>query len=81
MYPPVHTKPAQSFSYDRLNMLWHKYPQYHSMTTFSSLEALLKERESYQKDFDELREEYESRHYDRFFVQLSWADLPYRYAT
>ena len=81
MYPPVHTKPAQSFSYDRLNMLWNKYPQYHSMTTFSSLEALLKEHESYQKDFDELREEYESHQYDRFLVQLSWADLPYRYAT
>ena len=81
MYPPVHTKQAQSFSYDRLNMLWNKYPQYHSMNTFSSLEALLEEHESYQKDFDELREEYESRHYDRFLVQLSWADLPYRYAT
>ena len=81
MYPPVHTRPTQSFSYDRLNMLWDKYPQFHSMTTFSSLETLMEEHESYQKDFDELREEYESCQYDRFLVQLSWADLPYRYAT
>ena len=81
MYPPVHVKPAQSFSFGRLNMLWNKYPQYHSLTTFSSLDTLLEEHESYQKDFDELREEYESHQYDRFLVQLSWDDLPYRYAT
>ena len=58
MYPLVHIKPVQSFSYDRLSMLWDKFPQYHSMTTFSSLETLLEEHESYKKDFDELREEY-----------------------
>ena len=28
-----------------------------------------------------LEREYEENQYDRFLVQLSWADLPYRYAT
>jgi hypothetical protein len=40
MYP-VHRKPAASFSFDRLDMLWERYPQYHERTTFSTLEALL----------------------------------------
>ena len=62
-------------------MLWDRYPQYHRMSVFATLDALLEEHESYQKDFDELREEYESKQYDRFLVQLSWSDLPYRHAT
>lgn len=62
-------------------MLWDRYPQYHRMSVFVTLDSLLEEHESYQKDFDELREEYESNQYDRFLVQLSWADLPYRHAT
>ncbi len=81
MYPPVHEKPPVTYSYDRLDMLWERYPAYHKMTTFSTLDELLLEHESYQKDFEELREEYVANEYDRFMVQLSWSDLPYRYAT
>ena len=58
MYP-IHEKPAVSFSFDRLDMLWERYPKYRERTTFSTLEALLEEHESYQRDFDDsLREEY-----------------------
>jgi hypothetical protein len=51
------------------------------MTTFTTLEDLLEEHESYREDFDDIREEYLSNGYDRFLVRLSWADLPYRYQT
>ena len=81
MYPPIHEKPTTTYSFDRLRMLWDRYPQYHEMTTFSTLDALLEEHESYQKDFEVLREEYVSGDYERFLVQLSWSDLSYRYAT
>ena len=81
MYPPIHKKTETPLSFDRLDMLWDRCPQYHGMSTFSTLDALLSEHESYQKDFDDLREEYESNHYERFLVQLSWADLAYRHAT
>ena len=81
MYPPIHEKPTITYSYDRLRMLWDRYPQYHEMTTFSTLDALLEEHESYQKDFEDLRKEYISNDYERFLVQLSWSDLSYRYAT
>ena len=81
MYPPIHEKPTITYSFDRLRMLWERYPQYHEMTTFSTLDALLEEHKSYQKDFEDLREEYVSNDYERFLVQLSWSDLPYRYAT
>ena len=81
MYPPIHEKPTITYSYDRLRMLWDRYPQYHEMTTFSTLDALLEEHESYQKDFEDLREEYISNDYERFLVQLSWSDLSYRHAT
>ena len=81
MYP-VHKKPAASFSFDRLDMLWERYPQYHERTTFSTLEALLDEHESYRKDFDEeIRNEYVENGFDRFLVNLSWSDLAYRYET
>ena len=81
MYP-VHKKPAASFSFDRLDMLWEKYPQYRERTTISTLEALLEEHESYQKDFDqEIRKEYAGNGYDRFLINLSWSDLAYRYET
>ena len=72
-----------TFTFDRLEMLWDRYPQYHEMTTFSTLEELLPEHASWQQDLEEegLREEYDARQYDRFLVQLSWSDLPYRYAT
>ena len=78
---PIHKKPEISYSLDRLAMLWERYPQHHEMTTFSTLDALLADHESYQKDFDDLRAEYEDGHYDRFLVQLSWDDLPYRHAA
>ena len=81
LYPPIHEKPMPSFSYDRLDMLWERYPRYHEAGTFSSLEDLLAEHESYQKDFEDVKDEYLENHYDRFLIQLSWADLPYRYAT
>ncbi len=78
----IHKKLTYKYNYDRLDMLWEKYPQFHEMTTFSTLDALLEEHESYQKDFEEeLREEYLANEYEKFLVQLSWSDLPYRYAT
>ena len=80
MYPPIHEKPTITYSFDRLRMLWERYPWYHEMTTFSTLDDLLEEHESYQKDFEDLREEYISNDYERFLVQLSWSDLSYRYA-
>ena len=80
-YPPIHEKPDYSYTFDRLEMLWDRYPRYHEMTTFTTLEDLLEEHESYREDFDDIREEYLSNGYDRFLVRLSWADLPYRYET
>ena len=62
-------------------MLWKRYPHYHESKPFSTLEALLEEHESYRKDFEDVREEYEANHYEKFLVQLSWADLPFRYAA
>lgn len=81
MYPPIHRKTPAVSSFDRLEMLWERYPKYRERQTFSTLEELLEDHESYQKDFDDVRDEYEENHYERFLVQLSWADLPYRYAT
>lgn len=81
-YPPIHEKSKFSFSFKRLDMLWEKYPAYHEKTQFSTLEELLLEHESYEKDFEEeLREEYIRNHYEKFLVQLSWMDLPYRQET
>lgn len=81
VYPPIHRKTPAVSSFDRLEMLWERYPKYRERQTFSTLEELLEDHESYQKDFDDVRDEYEENHYERFLVQLSWADLPYRYAT
>ncbi len=81
LYPPIHEKIKTDYSFDRLEMLWERYPRYHDMSTFSTMDALLEEHTSWQEDFEDVREEYESNHYERFLVQLSWADLPYRYAT
>ena len=78
---PVHKKPEPVRSFDRLDMLWDRYPQYHERTTFCTLDELLEEHERYRKDFEELEDEYRSGEYERFLVQLSWSDLPYRYAT
>ena len=81
MYPPLHKKPEIITSFDRLDMLWSRYPQYHERTTFSTMEELLPEHESWQEDFESLKEEYEQGEYDRFLIQLSWSDLAYRYAA
>ncbi len=80
-YPPVHEKLHFSDDFGRLEMLWERYPQHHERTTFAVMEDLLAEHESWQQDFAELREEYEENGYDRFLVQLSWADLAYRHAA
>lgn len=81
MYPPIHERPARIHHFDRLDMLWEKYPQYHELTTFSTMEQLAAEHASWQEDYEEVRQEYEQRQYDRFLIQLSWSDLPYRYET
>ena len=81
MCPLIHKKPKTAYSFDRLDMLWQRYPQYHEMTTFSTLDALLEEHESYREDFEDYREEYIAGKCDRFLVNLSWSDLPYRHAT
>ena len=80
-YPPIHEKPAPVLTFDRLKMLWDRYPQYHEKTTFAAMEELLTEHESWQEDFEAVREEYFENGYDRFLIQLSWSDLPYRYAA
>jgi len=77
----IHKKKAFPGSFDRLDMLWKSQPQHHKMTTFSTLQDILTEHKSYRDGFDELREEYESNHYERFLIQLSWEDLPYRHET
>ena len=81
MQIPIHKKPEYTYTFDRLEMLWEKYPQHHERTVFSTLDALLEEHESFQKDFEDVKEEYINNHYDKFLVQLSWSDLFYRYAT
>ena len=81
LYPPIHEKTVTDYSFDRLDMLWERYPQYHEMSTFSTMDALLEKHTSWQEDYEDVREEYEANHYERFLVQLSWADLPYRYAA
>ncbi|MBQ9643302.1 MAG: hypothetical protein IJV26_04610 [Lachnospiraceae bacterium] len=81
MYPPIHEQPARIHHFDRLDKLWEKYPQYHELTTFSTMEQLAAEHASWQEDYEEVRLEYEQKQYDRFLIQLSWSDLPYRYET
>ena len=78
----IHSKPEYTFSFERLNMLWNRHEKYHEKTVFSSLEQLLEEHESFRNDLDdELKQEYIENDYDRFLVQLSLNDLPYRYET
>ena len=67
---PVHKRMVFPDTYDRLDMLWERYPQYHDKTVFTTLDQLLEEHESWKEDFQDLREEYCSGHYDRFLVQL-----------
>lgn len=83
-YPKIHKVPDPLVppDFSRLDMLWERYPRYHDMQTFATLERLLEEHESYLEDFDdEIRAEYVANDYDRFLVRLSWDDLPYRQAT
>lgn len=81
-YPPVHEKPAENFTFDRLDLLWDRYPQHHEIKTFTTLEALLEEHASYRERLDEaLKEEYVNKGYERFLIQLSWSDLPCRHAA
>ena len=80
MYP-IHEKRRFPDSFERLEMLWERYPQYRDMTTFTTLEELLAENESYREGLEELREEYIENQYEQFLIQLAWSDLPYRYAT
>ena len=80
-YPPVHKKPPAIETFDRLEMLWDRYPRYHERTTFTDLDVLLEEHASYGKDFEGLREEYEAGACSDFLVRLSWSDLAYRYET
>ena len=47
MYPVIHERRPQTFSCDRLEKLWERYPQYHEMTPFSTMEELLPEHESW----------------------------------
>ena len=77
----IHNRPAFSYDFERLNMLWEKYPQYHEKATFATMEELIPEHESWQEDFESLQEEYMAGGYDRFLIQLSWSDLAYRYET
>lgn len=81
MYPPVHEKTGFAFSFDRLNMLWERSLKYHEMTTFTTLDQLLEDHEGYRQDFEEVRDEYTENGFDRFLIQLSLNDLPYRYET
>ena len=80
-YPPVHDRMVFPDTYDRLELLVDRYPQYRDMMTFTTLEALLEEHASWNEDFGDLQQEYLANHYDQFLVRLSWSDLPYRYAT
>ena len=81
MYPPVHERERSGGSFDRLELLWERYPQYHERTTFATMEELLPEHDSWQEEYEAVREEYEENQYDRFLIQLSWSDLAYRYAA
>ncbi len=80
MYP-IHEKRRFPDSFERLDMLWEGHPQYREMGIFITLDELLEEHDSYQEGFDELRDEYIRNEYEKFLIQLSWSDLPYRFAT
>ncbi len=77
----IHERPDFPDSFERLDKLWEDLPEYREMTTFTTLDELLAEHESYSEGFEELRDEYTENQYDRFLIQLAWSDLPYRHAT
>ena len=76
MYPPIHEKPAQITSFDRLDLLWDRYPRYHEKTTFATLDDLLEEHASYQKDFEDLRKEYVEMDMTVFWCSCPGRTLP-----
>ena len=84
-YPKVHKRPEPLIpnTFQRLDSLWERYPQYHERKLFTSLEELLEDHESYQEDFEDadLVREYKENHMEKFLVRLSWSDLAYRQAT
>ena len=41
---------AVNYTFDRLDMLWERYPGYHEMSVFTTLEELLKDHESWQEE-------------------------------
>ena len=55
LYPPIHEKTAPVYSFERLDALWERYPQYRKRTTFATMEELLPEHASWQKDFENLQ--------------------------
>ena len=80
-YPPVHKRSPEVCSFERLHMLWEKYPKYHEVRPVPSIDELVGQYESWKADYEEIREEYLSEDFGQFLIDLSWADLPYRYAT
>ena len=80
-FPPVHEKPERRYTFERLDRLWERYPQYHEPAVFSAMEDLVEEHESWKEGYEEIREEYQAGDCDRFLVQLSWSDLYYRQET
>ena len=84
MKPAVHLKPdpVNDMDYTRLNKLWAGNLRVRDMTIFTTLDSILSDHESFQKDLsDEDRAEFLLKGYEKFFVQLSWSDLPYRKKT
>lgn len=84
-YPEAHHQPDPLIpaDFDRLEFLYNRYPKYRERTLFTSLDQLLADHASYQDDFDseELQKEYKEKGLEKFLVQLSWSDLPYRWAA
>ncbi len=69
-------------SFERLDMLWEKYPQFRQKQPRPCLDNLLAEHESWQEEFtDDLRLAYEEDHDDEFLVPLSRNDLSFRMET
>ena len=56
MYPMIHKQPVPDHSFERLDQLWERYPKYHEMKTFSTMEELLAEHESWQEALKQRQE-------------------------
>ena len=44
--PAIHSRPPVPDTFERLDLLWNRYPQYHEMSVFATLDTLLEEHES-----------------------------------